>query len=75
MAEFQHTSEWLSISEVARRLGASRSLVRAHIRSGCLRAINIGTGQERREWRINAADFDRFVSSRRTPSTGEEGRP
>lgn len=67
-----------TVQELADRLEVAEATVRQWIKSGELRAIDIGKG-----WRIADADLERFLKARetaprqldnRTAKTGEEPR-
>lgn len=52
---------WLTTSDIARRFQVSRSLVQRWLTSGLLRGHVIGAcAMRRRQWRIEAAEVDRF---------------
>jgi excisionase family DNA binding protein len=60
-----------TVKELAERLEISEATVRQWIKSGDLRAIDIGKG-----WRIADTDLDRFLKARETASraiTGQGG--
>lgn len=50
-----------TVQEVADRLEVAEATVRQWIKSGLLRAIDIGKG-----WRISDTDLDNFLKSRET---------
>jgi excisionase family DNA binding protein len=50
-----------TVQEVAERLDVAEATVRQWIKSGALRAIDIGKG-----WRISDTDLQRFLTSRET---------
>jgi excisionase family DNA binding protein len=52
-----------TVKELAERLEVSEATVRQWIKSGDLRAIDIGKG-----WRIADTDLERFLKSRETAS-------
>lgn len=55
-----------TVQELADRLEVAEATVRQWIKSGALRAIDIGKG-----WRIADADLERFLKARETaPRTG-----
>ncbi len=55
--------EWLTSKEAAEAINVSRSFMRKLIQVGRLKAANIGTGVERREWRIRRVDLDSFMAA------------
>ncbi len=58
-----------TVKELAERLEISEATVRQWIKSGDLRAIDIGKG-----WRIADTDLDRFLKARETASRDVAGR-
>jgi excisionase family DNA binding protein len=59
-----------TVQEVAERLDVAEATVRQWIKSGALRAIDIGKG-----WRISDTDLQHFLTSRETaprPGTGSD---
>ncbi|NBB52642.1 helix-turn-helix domain-containing protein [Rhizobium sp. CRIBSB] len=50
-----------TVPDLAQRLDVSEATVRQWIRSGALRAIDVGRG-----WRIADADLERFLKARET---------
>ncbi len=68
--EEDSATRWLDIREVAQSISASASFVRKLIRSGRLRAVNIGFGDQRAEWRIRRTDLDAFMDA---PQKKDEG--
>lgn len=52
-----------TVQELAERLEVSEATVRNWIKSGTLRAIDIGKG-----WRISNTDLERFLKARETAS-------
>jgi len=58
-----------TVQELADRLEVAEATVRQWIKSGVLRAIDIGKG-----WRIADADLERFLKARETaPRAGTAG--
>lgn len=64
----KHSSEhvmphdrYQTVQELAERLEVAEATVRQWIKSGKLRAIDIGKG-----WRVSDTDLERFLSSRET---------
>ena len=56
---------YLSPAVVAEQLGLAKvDSVYAHIASGDLAAVNVGTGPSRPLWRISQAALDAFLASR-----------
>jgi excisionase family DNA binding protein len=53
--------QYQSVQDIAKRLEVADSTVRQWIKSGVLRAIDIGKG-----WRIADADMERFLIGRET---------
>lgn len=63
--------QYQTVKEVADRLKVAEATVRHWIRSGELRAIDIGKG-----WRIADADLDRFLTRHETtPRADANGGP
>jgi excisionase family DNA binding protein len=56
-----------TVPELAARLGVAEATVRQWIRSGALRAIEIGKG-----WRIADTDLQRFLQARETAPRGAD---
>jgi excisionase family DNA binding protein len=56
------------VQELAERLEVAEATVRQWIKSGALRAIDIGKG-----WRISDTDLERFLSARETVPRGAAG--
>lgn len=54
-----------TVQELAERLEVAEATVRQWIKSGALRAIDIGKG-----WRISDTDLERFLSARETVPRG-----
>ena len=66
MSESSAITEWLTVAQVAKALGYTRShVIRAFISTGKLRAKKFG-----REYRISKEDYNRFcgLATTRTPS-------
>ena len=59
-----------TVQEVADRLEVAEATVRQWIKSGALRAIDIGKG-----WRISDTDLAQFLRSRQTAARPPEGPP
>lgn len=59
-----------TVQELAGRLEVAEATVRHWIRSGELRAIDIGKG-----WRIADTDLERFLKARETAPRGTDGPP
>jgi excisionase family DNA binding protein len=57
-----------TVQEVADRLEVAEATVRQWIKSGALRAIDIGKG-----WRISDTDLAQFLRSRQTAARPPEG--
>lgn len=57
-----------TVPDLAQRLYVSEATVRQWIRSGALRAIDVGRG-----WRIADADLERFLKARETMPRMAEG--
>ncbi|MCZ8180886.1 MAG: helix-turn-helix domain-containing protein [Rhizobium sp.] len=57
-----------TVPDLAQRLDVSEATVRQWIRSGALRAIDVGRG-----WRIADADLERFLKARETMPRMAEG--
>jgi excisionase family DNA binding protein len=57
-----------TVRELADRLEVAEATVRHWIKSGELRAIDIGKG-----WRIADADLARFLKARETAPRGQDG--
>ena len=64
MATHSASVALLTVADVARRLVVSDEQVLAHIRSGRLRAINVGLGRQRPRWRIAPEALEEFLSAR-----------
>jgi excisionase family DNA binding protein len=58
-----------TVQELAERLEVAEATVRQWIKSGELRAIDIGKG-----WRIADTDLDQFLRARETAPRGGAGR-
>ena len=59
-----------TVQEVADRLEVAEATVRQWIKSGALRAIDIGKG-----WRISDTDLAQFLMTRETAPRRSENRP
>jgi excisionase family DNA binding protein len=59
-----------TVQELAERLEVSEATVRQWIRSGELRAIDIGKG-----WRVANTDLDNFLKARETAPRERSGTP
>ena len=59
---------------VAKRYGVDPSQVRQWIRSGALRAINVGNGHQRPRFRIDPADLTAFENSRQVSPPAKRPR-
>ena len=59
-----------TVQEVADRLEVAEATVRQWIKSGALRAIDIGKG-----WRISDTDLAQFLKARETAPRQPENRP
>lgn len=57
-----------TVQELAERLEVAEATVRQWIKSGELRAIDIGKG-----WRIADSDLDRFLKARETAPREKDG--
>jgi excisionase family DNA binding protein len=57
------------VQEVAARLEVAEATVRQWIKSGALRAIDIGKG-----WRISDTDLEHFLKARETAPRRQEDR-
>ncbi len=62
--------QYQTVREVAERLKISEATVRLWIRSGELRAIDIGKG-----WRIADSDFDAFLNNHATRARPDAAAP
>jgi excisionase family DNA binding protein len=58
-----------TVQEVAARLEVAEATVRQWIKSGALRAIDIGKG-----WRISDTDLEHFLKARETAPRPQEDR-
>jgi len=58
------TAPLLTPPQVARRLQCTPEKVLRWIRTGSLRAVNLGDGPKRPRFRIDPAELDRFLVSR-----------
>lgn len=58
-----------TVQEIAERLEVAEATVRQWIRSGELRAIDIGKG-----WRVANADLERFLKTRETAPRDQNDR-
>jgi hypothetical protein len=54
----------LTVADVSRKLGIGIDAVLAHVKSGRLKAANVGAGVVRPRWRIAEADLMSFLSVR-----------
>lgn len=59
-------AEYLTPTAIAAELSVSAELVRAWIRSGELRALNIAADALRRRWKIARPDLEKFLAGRDT---------
>lgn len=59
-----------TVQDIAERLGVAEATVRQWIKSGALRAIDIGKG-----WRISDTDLAQFLLARQTAPRRAENRP
>ena len=66
MANLDNNRDLLTVAEVAKRLSVQDEVVLAHIRSGRLRAINVGLGSRRPRWRIAQEALEEFLGARTT---------
>lgn len=62
--------QYQTVQEVAGRLEVAEATVRQWIKSGALRAIDIGKG-----WRISDTDLAQFLKKRETAPRPSEHRP
>ncbi|MFZ0097136.1 MAG: helix-turn-helix domain-containing protein [Gemmobacter sp.] len=62
--------QYQTVQEVADRLEVAEATVRQWIKSGALRAINIGKG-----WRISDTDLAQFLRDRETAPRRSGNRP
>lgn len=60
--------QYQTVKELADRLRVAEATVRRWIRSGALRAIDIGKG-----WRISASDLDQFLQAHETAPKRADG--
>ncbi len=56
---------FLLVSDVAKQLQVGSEQILAYINTGKLRATNVGLGKKRPRWRIDPADLQAFIESRR----------
>ncbi len=56
---------FLTVADVAKRLTIGDEQVLGFIKTGKLRASNVGLGAKRPRWRIDPADLETFLASRR----------
>lgn len=64
----------LSPPEVAKRLRVKPDKVIGWIRSGRLRAVDVGNGRRRPRFRIDPADLADFLESRQVQAPARRGR-
>lgn len=57
---------YLSVREVAGRLGVHVQTVYAWIGRGELRALNLSSGSQRPRWRVDERELERFIRSLET---------
>lgn len=62
----------LTVSAVAAILSCSTRMVRNHIASGALQAVNAGEGKLKPLYRIEPAALEAFLASRRTATAQHE---
>lgn len=62
-SEDDHSVRWLSVKEVAARLGISTRAVYDRIDDGRLRAHNFGGEAQRALWRIKETEVERFIQA------------
>jgi excisionase family DNA binding protein len=68
--------EMLSVKDVAARLRISLEQVLTLIRSGALKASNVGLGIKRPRWRISESDLQAFLDKRAPkPARPKNRRP
>jgi excisionase family DNA binding protein len=60
------TSDFITTTEAAQRLGTTRQTIGVWIRSGRVRGIKIG-----KEWRIHREDFERLLAGGSVATTEE----
>ena len=67
------TSEWLTVSDVAKELKISRSVVYRLIRNGRLQAVDIvetdGHKAQRGHYRIRRSELEEYLNSAKTKAT------
>ena len=61
-----------SVNSLSKLLRVSPKRVRAWIRSGELRAVNVADNGTRASWRILAEDLEAFLSERTVASNGQK---
>jgi excisionase family DNA binding protein len=59
--------DFLSVGEVAKRLGLKEETIRTYIREGSLNAYRLGN-----VFRIRVDDFEQFVQERKVKRDGEK---
>jgi excisionase family DNA binding protein len=64
----------LTVGDVAKRLKLSTDSVLSLIRSGRLRASNVGLGKQRPRWRIAPEAIDQFLAERAAPKRAPRRR-
>lgn len=64
-------AEIYTIEEVAKRLKVHDRTVRRYIKSGDLKAVNLGSDSQP-NWRIQEEDFLSFLDKRKTKGRGSE---
>jgi excisionase family DNA binding protein len=67
-------SNLLTVAEVCIRLRIGRPAVVHHIRTGRLRAANVGTNPARPRYRVRAEDVQAFIESASVDQDGERRR-
>lgn len=60
--------QFLTPPEISKRFGVATEKVLYWIRSGKLRAVNLGNGSIRPRWRIDPDDLARFLEKRSNES-------
>lgn len=64
----------LTIADCAKRLAVSEDSVLALVRSGRLRASNIGLGAIRPRWRVRPSDLETLLDARTAPTPAARRR-